>query len=367
MKNLLIQLFVISLLVSCSTAKKDEFKISGKIDGMSEGKLVLEQHGDDGYFQVDTTYLENGEFSFILKSKLPEVYYLWADKHESPVIFFAGDSDVNIHASIDSLEKAVITGSVAQDQYENYKKESASFNHKMSVLYEQYKEAKGDDDLVLADSLDKLMDDLHDDKSEFLTSYLMENNKSYAGPYIATRNLYRFDLDELKKIVDNIDSSLVQYIYVKKLNNRVELLKTVDIGQPAIDFVMEDTLGNPVRLLSYKGKYILVDFWASWCSPCRKENPNVVAVYNEFKDKGFDVLGVSFDKDKEAWLNAIHNDKLAWSQVSELTGWKSSAGKLYGIRSIPANVLIDPDGIIIARNLREGDLREKIGSLLGMQ
>ena len=197
MKKLLVQLLMITLLISCTTAKKEGINISGKIDGISEGNLILEQRGSDGYVLVDTTYLENGEFSFTLKSKLPEVYYLRVDQYDSPVVFFAGDSDVNISANVDSLDKAIITGSIAQDQYESYNKETAKFDLKMSALYEEYKAAKGNDDLVLADSLDMLMDEVYEQKGEYLSTYLLENNKSFAGPYIASRSLYSFELPEL--------------------------------------------------------------------------------------------------------------------------------------------------------------------------
>ena len=142
MKKLLVNLLALSLLISCSTAKKEDFKISGKIDGATEGKLVLEQRGNDGYVLVDTAFVENGEFVFTLKKKLPEVYYLRVDQYESAIVFFAGDSDVNINANADSLDKAVITGSIAHDQYESYNIETAKFDLKMNTIYREYKEAK---------------------------------------------------------------------------------------------------------------------------------------------------------------------------------------------------------------------------------
>jgi peroxiredoxin len=141
------------------------------------------------------------------------------------------------------------------------------------------------------------------------------------------------------------------------------VLKKVAIGQPFIDIVMEDPEGNIKKLSDLKGKLVLVDFWASWCRPCRQENPNVVALYNEYKVKNFDIFGVSFDNDGDKWKKAIDDDSLTWHHVSDLKGWNSAAGKLYGVRAIPHTVLVSPDGIILDKNLRGEELRKKVQEL----
>jgi peroxiredoxin len=191
----------------------------------------------------------------------------------------------------------------------------------------------------------------------------MQHNHSVVSAYVVYSNAYQYDETDIEPVLNNFDSAILGSIYVKKLSEQVEILKRVAVGQPAIDFTMNDMQGNPVTLSSLYGKYLLVDFWASWCGPCRRENPNVVAAYNKFNDQGFEILGVSFDKNKDKWLQAVEDDRLTWKQVGDLKGWGNEAGKLYAIKSIPSNILLDPKGIIIAKNLQGEDLLAQLNKL----
>ena len=151
----------------------------------------------------------------------------------------------------------------------------------------------------------------------------------------------------------------------KRIAKKLAVLKRSAIGQPFIDFVQNDTSGHPIRLSGYKGKYVFLDFWASWCAPCRAENPNILSAYNLYKNKNFTVLAVSLDEDLNKWKKAIEEDKMPWQEVSDLKGFKNSVAKTYGISAIPCNFLIDPNGIIIAKNLRDVALKNKLAEVLG--
>ena len=152
--------------------------------------------------------------------------------------------------------------------------------------------------------------------------------------------------------------------YTKNLNERLKPLRSTAIGQMAPDISLPTPKGEAQSLTSLRGKYVLIDFWASWCGPCRQENPNVVRMYNKYKGKGFEIFGVSLDQSKDKWLAAIEKDKLTWPHVSDLKGWESSAAQLYNVTAIPQTVLIDPEGKIIAKNLRGAELENKLASLL---
>ena len=161
-----------------------------------------------------------------------------------------------------------------------------------------------------------------------------------------------------------LSPSLAACPYVVDLDGIIGQLENVQIGKTAPDFSLPDTAGVMVSLSDFKGKYVLLDFWASWCPPCRRENPNVVKAFNDYKDKNFTVIGISLDKDKRKWLDAIASDNLTWTHVSDLKYWDSEIPALYGVRGIPANILLDPDGIIIARNVTGEQLHETLGNVI---
>jgi peroxiredoxin len=196
-------------------------------------------------------------------------------------------------------------------------------------------------------------------------NFVKNNPASYITPSLLASLSYEMEPEELESMINGLDTVIAELPQVTSLKERLVVLKTVSIGHKAPDFTMNDTNGNPVSLSSKIGpKLLLLDFWAAWCNPCRQENPNLVKVYNEFHGKGFDVLGVSLDQRKEDWLKAIADDKLTWTNVSDLKYKDNEAARLYAVNSIPSDFLLDETGIIVGRNLRGDDLYKKVKEIL---
>jgi peroxiredoxin len=173
-----------------------------------------------------------------------------------------------------------------------------------------------------------------------------------------------FDIKELDVLYSSLSARIKNTDWGQTIEEKIRLAKYTVIGSKAPDFAQDNISGKPVKLSDFKGKYVLIDFWASWCGPCRRENPNVVKAYHAFKDKNFTILGVSLDESKTAWQNAIRKDGLDWTQVSDLKGWQNSAAMLFGVKSIPQNFLIDPNGVIVEKNLRGETLQQVLSQII---
>jgi len=234
--------------------------------------------------------------------------------------------------------------------------------------YQQASPSKKNDPSFKA-SIEKRYSDCVKEIQKILQNFITKNPSSYISLVVLNElSDPSSDLDAatIEKLYKNLSESVRRTELGQELEIRIFSKNRTAIGSVAPDFTQNDPNGKPVKLSSFRGKYVLIDFWASWCGPCRQENPNVVRAYAQFKNKNFEILGVSLDNPnaKTAWLNAIEKDKLTWPQVSDLQGWKNQAARLYGVESIPHNLLIDPNGVIVAKNLRGENLIRTLGNIL---
>lgn len=367
MKKTTLLILILAFLSSCMTREEKELTYTLKlsIDTLTDGYAYLRIREDGEWVRLDSSLPADGIYSMQGKLDFPSMHYLFISDLNRNIPLFLDGGDILIEAYRDDPAATKISGSKAHDEYRLYEEQLKTFDEQIRDVYAQYRVARDSGNDVLRDSLSSLIDKLYEEEQQFNKDYVLEHNANVTAPYIAYRNSYSWTVEELEEIVNNFDPALhasPDYVF---LADRIVTLKRVAVGQPLVDFVMKDTSGVDVRLSEIsKGKYMLVDFWASWCGPCRAENPNIVACYRDFHDKGFDILGVSFDNDRDKWIGAIHDDSLYWHHVSDLQYWNNAAGKLYGIRAIPSSILLDPEGIIIDKDLRGDELRTRLGELM---
>jgi len=374
MRNYLVLLLVSALLASCNqkpgtdsgpVATDSTFVISGNIAGIDTGKIVFgHRAGDEKVY--DTLSIKKGSFCF--SGKVPAT-----DGINSYTCMLLGNSNdrldilvqnanIQLTAKADSFGNAVITGSKAQDDLNAFNQLTKPVDEKMSALGKLYTETK---DKAVKDSLNKVYDQYDSVIRTYVPGFVKGHAGSYASAYIVTRTLLiNPDLLVLEPTYNSLDSTVKHSKFGKLIAEVMDAARKTAVGQIAPDFTMNDRDGKPVTLSSLRGKVIFVDFWASWCGPCRRENPNVVEAYAKFHSAKFDILGVSLDSEKENWEKAIDKDKLTWMHVSDLKGWGNAVAKQYGIRAIPANLLLDKDGKIIAHNLYGGELEKKLREIL---
>ncbi|MES1249154.1 MAG: TlpA disulfide reductase family protein [Chitinophaga rupis] len=271
--------------------------------------------------------------------------------------------------AIDSLGNTTVTGSASHQDYLALRAKEAPFQQILEGLYRQYGEARRNQDSAGSTAIERKIDSVEDvEKEQVYKQYVLEKGQTSPVALYALSEYTGYSIDAAKAqpLYDRLGASVKALPAGIAFENRIDIARKLEVGQPAFDFTLNDTLGQQVSLSSFRGKYVLIDFWASWCGPCRAENPNVVKAFNRFKDRGFTILGVSLDRpgQKDKWQKAIHDDGLAWTQVSDLKFWDNAAARLYDVKAIPANFLVDRDGKIVARNVRGETLESTLDKLI---
>ncbi|MBC6989853.1 TlpA disulfide reductase family protein [Hymenobacter sp. BT491] len=345
------------------------YQINGQLTNAPAGsKVYLSELGTTQFIARDTATLdEKGHFSF--KGTAPEAGLYQVKLTDANQVLVALDNKSNLELSGDATSLGTnytVKGSKDSELLQQLSRTMQQSKGEMQKLEQRYTQAASSNRPDSMKVIEKQFFAAQARNAAAVKQLVRQNPNSVVSAF-AVGNL--LNPDEQFVFADSMATQFKKTLpdsrYTKELTARLDPLRSTALGVVAPEIKLAAPDGKEVALSSLRGKYVLIDFWASWCGPCRQENPNVVKAYNKFKGKGFEIYSVSFDQDRAKWLKAIEKDGLTWTHVSDLKGWESAAGQTYSVKSIPQSVLLDPQGRIIAKNLRGEALDDKLASLLG--
>ena len=365
MKKIVSVIVVLFLGGYCLKAQDSAFIINGKLEKIKSGTIYLTIY-EDAKTIKDSATIEKGSFKFMGFVTDPFFATLtMLSKPDDYFTFYVEPGKINVSGRADSLKLLTIKGSAVNDDNKMLKERLKSVSSWEAANSKIYEQAYKDKNKAVMDSLDEVDFAVMAAKRKVVASFVKDNPKSMRGAMAITENYsYYAEATDVAPLYDMLDESIKNSSKGREIKKMVDVYANVALGKSAPEISQWTPDSAQLSLSSLKGKFVLLDFWASWCGPCRRENPNIVAAYNQFKDKGFTVFGVSYDTKKDRWIKAIADDHLDWQQVSDLQGWQNSTSAQYGIKAIPSNVLLDRDGVIIAKNIFGKKLVDKLNELM---
>ena len=358
MRKLLLSIVAASMTLAACNAQSG-YKVTGTVEGMPDGKAIIATVNGSSLDTLAKADVKNGSFEFTGNVSEPTGAYIMVIGQRGAIPFMLENANITISAGQAGL---TVTGSEGQKIYDQFMAINATAQQEAMKLQQEFQAANGDQAKIQAiqEAYAKLMTDVQAKETELIKA----NPDSYVSAFVIASGMGQMEYEQLKERYNLLGEKAKAGAQGKAIAAQIAKLESTAIGQIAPNFTITTPEGESISLYDIKGKVKLIDFWASWCGPCRGENPHVVEIYKEYHPKGLEIFGVSLDNNKEAWVKAIADDGLVWKHGSDLKGWQSAPAQLYSVSGIPHTVLLDENNKIIAKNLRGDELKQKIAELL---
>ena len=358
MRKLLLSIVAASMTLAACNAQSG-YKVTGTVEGMPDGKAIIATVNGSSLDTLAKADVKNGSFEFTGNVSEPTGAYLMVIGQRGAIPFMLENANITVNAGQAGL---TVTGSEGQKIYDQFMAINTTTQQEAMKLQQEYQAANGDQAKMQAvqEAYAKLMTDAQAKETELIKA----NPDSYVSTFVIVSSMGQMEYEQLKERYNLLGEKAKASAQGKAIAAQIAKLESTAIGQIAPNFTITTPEGESISLYDIKGKVKLIDFWASWCGPCRGENPHVVEIYKEYHPKGLEIFGVSLDNNKEAWVKAIADDGLVWKHGSDLKGWQSAPAQLYSVSGIPHTVLLDENNKIIAKNLRGDELKQKIAELL---
>ncbi len=369
MKKIFLLLSVSTLFFACNS--KDSYTLTGTVKGMQDGKIILEKQDDAEALAVDTATIENGKFKFEGKIAEPAIYSLVLEGFQGRSFVILENGKINIEINKDSMFLNKISGTYNNEQLTEYNSLGMKIQKKLkefeTVNGEKMMMARESNDTATIADLRMQYGNIQTEMEQSTLKYVAEHPKAYVSLLLVEGMISNPAADQAKtkSLYEGLDSSLKNTAKGKKVATAMTTSTGVAVGSPAPDFSAPNPEGKMVSLKESLGKVTIIDFWASWCGPCRQANPSLVALYKEFHDQGLNIVGVSLDKTADKWKEGIAADGLTWTQMSNLKFWDEPIAATYNVKSIPNMFVLDEKGIVVAKDLHGAELRAKVAAMLG--
>jgi len=372
MKKIVLLAIATLSIFACNKVSENEFVISGTAEGIENGtKVYLQVQGETEMIAKDTVEVQSGKFEIKGAFETLEIAIVTVEGN-NPIPFIMENGNITIKVNKDTIQNSVVGGTPENELFQDYSGKTKVVYKKIGDFQaskqEEYMGAQAVNDTVTMNALMKQLKTMQEELIVLAKDVISKNNDKYLSALLLENNLatQTITAEEGKAYFDKFTDKIKQTRAGKSIEKIVKAATEVVIGKPAPNFSAPSPDGKTISLKESLGKVTIIDFWASWCGPCRQENPSVVAMYNELHEKGLNIIGVSLDKDGDKWKEAIAKDGLTWAQVSNLKFWQEPIAEQYNVKSIPATFILDENGIIVARDLRGDELKAKVKELLGL-